>query len=134
LGRRTPSKFSPVICLQRRDATPAGYKVVLLEEVLPMRIMPSVRHLPVVLLSVLLMPSAPTAQSARAPQIESITERELRADLFFLASDAMPLFFRKLMTDSDIAVAVPSATADPSGTLHRIHGLHHQGDNCLFPS
>src|SRR5215211_1776134 len=33
--------------------------------------------------------SAPVAQSARAPQIESITAAELRADLFFLASDAM---------------------------------------------
>ena len=33
--------------------------------------------------------SAPAAQSARAPQIESITAAEMRADLFFLASDAM---------------------------------------------
>jgi hypothetical protein len=33
--------------------------------------------------------SAPGAQSARAPQIESINAAEMRADLFFLASDAM---------------------------------------------
>src|SRR5580765_514326 len=32
---------------------------------------------------------APAAQSNRAPQIDSITAAELRADLFFLASDAM---------------------------------------------
>jgi Zn-dependent M28 family amino/carboxypeptidase len=51
--------------------------------------MPRIRRLPVVLLCSLLLLSAPTAQSGRAPQIESITERELRADLFFLASDAM---------------------------------------------
>jgi hypothetical protein len=31
----------------------------------------------------------PLAQSARAPQIDSITQEELRADLFFLASDRM---------------------------------------------
>jgi hypothetical protein len=37
----------------------------------------------------LLAVSAPAAQSARAPQIESITADEMRADLFFLASDAM---------------------------------------------
>ena len=33
--------------------------------------------------------SVPAAQSSRAPQIDSITAAELRADLFFLASDAM---------------------------------------------
>jgi Zn-dependent M28 family amino/carboxypeptidase len=33
--------------------------------------------------------SLPAAQSNRAPQIDSITAAELRADLFFLASDAM---------------------------------------------
>ena len=38
-----------------------------------MSIMPSTRRLPVVLLCVLLMISALTAQSARAPHIESIT-------------------------------------------------------------
>ena len=31
----------------------------------------------------------PLAQAGRAPQIESITAAQLRADLFFLASDAM---------------------------------------------
>ena len=46
------------------------------------------RRSPVVLLWLLVLSSA-AAQSSRAPQIESITERELRADLFFLASDAM---------------------------------------------
>jgi Zn-dependent M28 family amino/carboxypeptidase len=50
---------------------------------------PRMRRLTLVLLSALLVPTVPAAQSARAPQIESITERELRADLFFLASDAM---------------------------------------------
>src|SRR5262245_38815281 len=30
-----------------------------------------------------------SAQQARAPQIESITQEQLRADLFFLASDSM---------------------------------------------
>ena len=54
-----------------------------------MTIMPTTRRLSVVPLGALLLLSAPTAQTARAPQIESITERELRADLFFLASDAM---------------------------------------------
>ena len=54
-----------------------------------MSIMPSTRRLPIVLLCVLLMLSALTAQSGRAPHIESITERELRADLFFLASDGL---------------------------------------------
>src|SRR5688572_7105755 len=33
--------------------------------------------------------SAPLAQSSRAPQVESIRAAEMRADLFFLASDAM---------------------------------------------
>ncbi len=33
--------------------------------------------------------TSPLAQGARAPQIESITAAELRADLFFLASDGM---------------------------------------------
>jgi Zn-dependent M28 family amino/carboxypeptidase len=51
--------------------------------------MPTLRQLSLVPLCGLLLLSAPTAQSARAPQIESITERELRADLVFLASDAM---------------------------------------------
>ena len=41
-----------------------------------------------ILFSVLAV-SAPAAQSTRAPQIDSITAAELRADLFFLASDAM---------------------------------------------
>jgi Zn-dependent M28 family amino/carboxypeptidase len=53
-----------------------------------MSIMPKVRRRSVVALCVLLTLSA-HAQSARAPHIESITERELRADLFFLASDAL---------------------------------------------
>ena len=38
---------------------------------------------------VLLAVTVPAAQSGRAPQIESITAAQLRADLFFLASDAM---------------------------------------------
>jgi Zn-dependent M28 family amino/carboxypeptidase len=53
-----------------------------------MSILPNLRRWPVVLLCLLVL-AAPAAQSSRAPQIESITERELRADLFFLASDAM---------------------------------------------
>lgn len=47
------------------------------------------RSLFLVLLASFAAVAAGLAQSARAPQIESITERELRADLFFLASDAM---------------------------------------------
>jgi Zn-dependent M28 family amino/carboxypeptidase len=61
--------------------------VVLFEE-FPMSILPRMRRSPVVLLGLLVLSSA-AAQSSRAPHIESITERELRADLFFLASDAM---------------------------------------------
>ena len=38
---------------------------------------------------ILLAATVPAAQSSRAPQIESITAAQLRADLFFLASDAM---------------------------------------------
>jgi hypothetical protein len=41
------------------------------------------------LAAILVMIAAPVAQSARAPQIESITSAEMRPDLFFLASDAM---------------------------------------------
>jgi Zn-dependent M28 family amino/carboxypeptidase len=47
------------------------------------------RRLTLVLLALVLAVSFPFAQAARAPQIESITEREMRADLFFLASDGM---------------------------------------------
>ena len=42
-----------------------------------------------VLLAAVLAASSPFAQGSRAPQIDSITERELRADLFFLASDSL---------------------------------------------
>jgi hypothetical protein len=41
------------------------------------------------LAAILLVVAAPVAQSARAPQIESITSAEMRPDLFFLASDAL---------------------------------------------
>jgi Zn-dependent M28 family amino/carboxypeptidase len=51
--------------------------------------MQRMRRLIFVLLSSALAMAVPTAQSTRAPQIDSITERELRANLFFLASDAM---------------------------------------------
>jgi Zn-dependent M28 family amino/carboxypeptidase len=47
------------------------------------------RRLSLVLLSSALAISLPSAQAARAPHIDSITEREMRADLFFLASDAL---------------------------------------------
>ena len=50
---------------------------------------PRMRRLTLVLLSPLLAASFLAAQSARAPEIDSITEREMRADLFFLASDAL---------------------------------------------
>ena len=50
---------------------------------------PRMRRLTLVLLSPLLAASFLAAQSARAPEIDSITAREMRADLFFLASDAM---------------------------------------------
>lgn len=51
--------------------------------------MPRMRRVTLVLLVFALPIAFPSAQSARAPQIDSITERELRADLFFLASDSM---------------------------------------------
>jgi hypothetical protein len=41
------------------------------------------------LLSLLALPVLVTAQTSRAPQIDSIRQDQLRADLFFLASDAM---------------------------------------------
>jgi hypothetical protein len=47
------------------------------------------RSVAVVFLLVSAVASAPAAQSAPAPQIDSIRQSELRADLFFLASDAM---------------------------------------------
>lgn len=47
------------------------------------------RALTFVLISSTLVVSLLGAQSARAPQMESITEAEMRADLFFLASDRM---------------------------------------------
>jgi Zn-dependent M28 family amino/carboxypeptidase len=47
------------------------------------------RHLLLITAAVALIVSAPRAQSARAPQLESISAGEMRADLFFLASDAM---------------------------------------------
>jgi Zn-dependent M28 family amino/carboxypeptidase len=47
------------------------------------------RRLTLVLLVLASASTDPLAQGARAPHIDSITERELRADLFFLSSDAM---------------------------------------------
>ena len=47
------------------------------------------RRLTLILLGSALTISLPIAQSSPAPQIDSITEREMRAALFFLASDAM---------------------------------------------
>jgi hypothetical protein len=41
------------------------------------------------LLVIVLLAAAPAAQSGRAPQIESISAAQMRADLFFLAGDAM---------------------------------------------
>jgi Peptidase family M28/PA domain len=51
--------------------------------------MARMRRLTFVLLSTSLLASAPSAQTSRAPQVESITADELRADLFFLSSDAL---------------------------------------------
>src|SRR5687767_15649790 len=42
-----------------------------------------------VLLVLITAIAAPAAQSARAPEIDSIKTAEMKADLFFLASDAM---------------------------------------------
>jgi Zn-dependent M28 family amino/carboxypeptidase len=50
---------------------------------------PRMRRLTLVLSIAAAAVSIPLAQAARAPQIESITEREMRADLFFLSSDAL---------------------------------------------
>src|SRR5262245_8094382 len=41
------------------------------------------------LVSLLALPAIAVAQASRAPQIDSIRQDQLRADLFFLASDAM---------------------------------------------
>lgn len=48
-----------------------------------------VRLISCLLALALAAPAAPTAQAGRAPHIESITADQLRADLFFLASDGM---------------------------------------------
>src|SRR5262245_3254296 len=51
--------------------------------------MARMRRLTFALLSSLIIVTAPSAQTSRAPQVDSITADELRADLFFLASDGL---------------------------------------------
>jgi Zn-dependent M28 family amino/carboxypeptidase len=50
---------------------------------------PRMQRLALVLFAFTLAASLPQAQGSRAPHIDSITERELRADLFFLAADPL---------------------------------------------
>jgi hypothetical protein len=64
--------------------------------------MARMRRLTFVLLSACCVVSAPSAQTARAPHVDSITAADLRADLFFLASDA---FQGRLTNTSENGIA-----------------------------